>query len=400
MNIRRGLVVLMMLAACTAVFAFGSREMYQGEDPAKLTVELSADGRSVVAVPEGYEAGGNCLDGAPIIKRIPIEKEVDGVWLANIEYRVNADGSLVSIEEAKDAIISGVTAELDPELIDNISFPLIYGDTIVIPASVDAVFPEYLKLPGDYDILLSEGNETFEVIDGVLYDKTKDELVFIFDNTPRLSSSFREIPLVIPEGTRSIGKACIYSNPYIVMEHEAKPLQMMVLPDSLEYIDPEAFMNGKPVCIMVEDNDNLNIKGNLLFSDDGRTLISVISPNDDILTFSSFYYEDEDSIPMLIRHKGLDVMVNDIPEGTEVIGPFALSGIQSGFGSAIIPSSVRKIGDYAFWNARFYSILVIPDSVEEVGEGGFWGLIAHRMILDEDTYVPFDALRYSVFEDI
>ena len=56
MNIRRGVMVLLMLAACSTVFAFGTKETYQGEDPAELTVELSADGRSVATMPEGYEA--------------------------------------------------------------------------------------------------------------------------------------------------------------------------------------------------------------------------------------------------------------------------------------------------------------------------------------------------------
>ena len=110
MTLRRGMAVLVMLVACSAIFAFGSKETYQGEDPSNITVELSADGRSVVTVPEGYEAGGNCLDGAPIIERLPIEEEVDGVWLYNIEYRVNEDGSLLSLEESKDAIASVVTA--------------------------------------------------------------------------------------------------------------------------------------------------------------------------------------------------------------------------------------------------------------------------------------------------
>ena len=391
----KGMAVLVMLVACSAIFAFGSKETYQGEDPSNITVELSADGRSVVTVPEGYEAGGNCLDGAPIIERVPIEEEVDGVWLYNIEYRVNEDGSLLSLEEAKDAIASGVTAEPDPDLIDNISFPLLYGKTIVIPASADVFLPEYIETSGDNDIIISEGNETFEAIDGALYDKTKKELVFIYDNTSRLNPWGNEGSLVIPEGTRSIGKACLSSNPYLVMDREDKQLQIMTLPDSLEYIDPEAFINGKPVCIMVGDNDNLNIKGNLLFSEDGRTLITVLSPTDDILTFGSLYAEYEDDIPQLVRHKYLDVMVEDIPEGTEVIGPFALSGIQSESGSTIIPSSVRKIGDYAFWNARFSDTLVIPDSVEEVGECCFWGLDARQISISEDTYVPYDAFRYS-----
>ena len=100
MTLRRGMAVLVMLVACSAIFAFGSKETYQGEDPSNITVELSADGRGVVTVPEGYEAGGNCLDGAPIIERMPIEDEGNGVALYNIKYRVNPDGSLLSIDEA------------------------------------------------------------------------------------------------------------------------------------------------------------------------------------------------------------------------------------------------------------------------------------------------------------
>ena len=53
---QKGVMVLLMLAACSTVFAFGTKEAYQGEDPAELTVELSADGRSVATMPEGYEA--------------------------------------------------------------------------------------------------------------------------------------------------------------------------------------------------------------------------------------------------------------------------------------------------------------------------------------------------------
>ena len=349
------MAMLMVIALCCTAVAFGS-------DTEATVLQLSDDGRSIVSeIPSGYEYDGNhCLDGYPIIYKL-------GEHGGREAYRVNPDGSLFPMAKAKDAI-------------DTISFPFIEGSRIMIPANATVFLPEYITEPWRYDVIISEGNETFEIIDGVLYDKTKAELVFIFTDgqkpaTGTVTFNIANMETVmVPEGIRSIGKACLLADPD---DTRLSHLEEIVLPDSLEYIDPEAFINGKPSAIFTKDNKNLNIVDGMILSEDGKTLITVTLPGD------NGEYRNERPY------------VEAIPEGVEVIGPFALSYIWAENGDDFIPESVRKIDRYAFWSTSIFPSLTIPEGVEEIGYRCFQGAWIPEIIM----YCSNADIDPDAFED-
>ena len=369
MKLKRLIAVLIVITLCTTLFAFGSKEKPSEKEP-DVILQLSEDGRSIIGeIPMGYENDGDhCLDGYPLIYKL--SKNEKGIETRE-KYRVNPDGSLLSMEEAGASL-------------DTISFPIIIGGNIIIPAEADVFLPEYITVPYEYDVIIMEGNKTFEIIDGVLYDKTKDELVFIFTNgqnptTETVSFNFANMQtLIVPEGIKSIGKACLLAAPD---NAQLSQLEIMVLPDSLEYIDPEAFINGKPSAIFTKDNKNLNIVDGMILSEDGKLLISVITPDDNG------------------EYQNVRAYVDKIPDGVEVIGPFALSYVWTENGENFIPPSVRKIDKYSFWYTYIFPTLVIPESVEEIGYRSFQGawipeirMFCSKATIDPDAFEDAEAI--------
>ena len=71
-----------------------------------------------------------------------------------------------------------------------------------------------------------------------------------------------------------------------------------------------------------------------------------------------------------------------IPEGAEEIleGAFYKSGIRDDLRSVSIPSSVKKIGDFSFWNCTGLREAVIPDGVKVIGQVAFSGCTALRTV--------------------
>ena len=71
-----------------------------------------------------------------------------------------------------------------------------------------------------------------------------------------------------------------------------------------------------------------------------------------------------------------------IPEGAEEIleGAFYKSGIRDDLRSVSIPSSVKKIGDFSFWNCTGLREAVILDGVKVIGQVAFRGCTALRTV--------------------
>ena len=61
-----------------------------------------------------------------------------------------------------------------------------------------------------------------------------------------------------------------------------------------------------------------------------------------------------------------------IPDSVTEIGEYAFKYCSS-LTSVVIPSSVTKIGCFAFWGCRSLTSVIIPDSVTEIGNGAFEG---------------------------
>ncbi|MBR5759064.1 MAG: leucine-rich repeat protein [Thermoguttaceae bacterium] len=126
----------------------------------------------------------------------------------------------------------------------------------------------------------------------------------------------------------------------------AEALKTIVIPESVREIK-----GGFAGCASLEafevseNNPNFRAIDGVIFSKDGKTLVAVPAK----------------------RVQGAYA----VPEGVEVIGPYAFSELKS-LTSIVIPESVKEIGDGAFYGCYQLSALDIPKNVEKIGAGAFF----------------------------
>ena len=78
-----------------------------------------------------------------------------------------------------------------------------------------------------------------------------------------------------------------------------------------------------------------------------------------------------------------------VPDSVTKIGDYAFYGC-TGLSTIILPNSVTEIGDYAFYGCTGLSTIVLPNSVTEIGDYAFYGL---------GSVVISDSVAKKVFGD-
>ena len=179
----------------------------------------------------------------------------------------------------------------------------------------------------------------------------------------------------IPETVRSIGKRAFSDSGITGMELPAgiksigngvfgdcKNLSTITIPDSLEVIEGSSFAGCSSLeeIRVSEGNSCLKVLDGVLFSADGRTI--VLYPR---------------------NRKQTEF---EIPEGTEVIGPYAFES-SSFLEKVILPQSLTDIGEYAFYNCEKLTELNSVGKLNYIGVSAFSlcpGL-AEEMLPDAET---------------
>ena len=149
---------------------------------------------------------------------------------------------------------------------------------------------------------------------------------------------------------------------HFIHQGDCKNLSTITIPDSLEVIEGSSFAGCSSLeeIRVSEGNSSLKVLDGVLFSADGRTI--VLSPRNRKLT----EYE--------------------IPEGTEVIGPYAFES-SSFLEKVILPQSLTDIGEYAFYNCEKLTELNSVGKLNYIGVSAFSlcpGL-AEEMLPDAET---------------
>ena len=140
--------------------------------------------------------------------------------------------------------------------------------------------------------------------------------------------------IVIPDSVTSIGDWAFWG---------CESLSSLVIPDSVTSIGDWAFWGCESLKYISIPKSVICLNGNPFFKWDGK--LECLSPN--------FIYED-------------DVLFNK--DKSKIIAFRDKNAT-----SYVIPDSVTRIEDYAFWNCRFLSNIVIPDGVTSIGVCAFSG---------------------------
>ena len=164
--------------------------------------------------------------------------------------------------------------------------------------------------------------------------------------------------LTIPDTVETIGDRALYSVPIPVS-----------LPASLKHLGSEACAHYGPL------HDELVIPGSLesmsygAFSQIavGRYVINGESGHFSVRE-GSLYSADGKELIAAATGRGTAFTV---PEGTEVIWPYAFSG--SRITDIALPSSVREIGPNAFYGCSYLRQVDLSEGLEVIGERAFYG---------------------------
>lgn len=141
----------------------------------------------------------------------------------------------------------------------------------------------------------------------------------------------------------------------IIVSDQIGDTSVALIPDAQAAIDPFRFII-----------DGVNYRIN----EDDTTTVSITSlPN---------IFEDTLYIPREVEYQGNTFVVTGIDWGQNN------QNIRASFSHAIIPNTIKKIGNYAFEGCTALSTLTIPNTVTSIGDDAFKGCLALKELIFED----------------
>ena len=174
--------------------------------------------------------------------------------------------------------------------------------------------------------------------------------------------------------------------------HDA--LKNIIIPDSVSFIDEEAFFVCLNLVSIVVDKNNKeykSIEGNL-YTKDGKVLIkyvagkkekSFIIPNSVTSIGKAAFAGGRSLVDIVIPNNVADIADEafigcsslasiSIPDGVTSIGEKVFFNCH-GLRAVIMPNSIKSIGSYAFFDCNSLRNIIIPDSVTSIAMQAFKG---------------------------
>lgn len=275
-----------------------------------------------------------------------------------------------------------------PENLEEIGFQAFAGthlSEINIPAGVENITPEMFEMNANLkNIYVSDNNETYKDIDGVLYSKDGKTIVIF----PATHGSDYEIP----EGVTTIGDAAFLY---------AIDLNEVVIPDTVTTIGQSAFEGCYNLGVIEIPNSVTSIGVQALATNkwDGTDVIFDAN-NKNFCTEDGIVYQLKNGVKTAIiegkHYNGSPYLV--IPEGVTSIYDLAFIGTrETGITHVIMPSTMRDIGEsvfqsvlsleyvklndglttiprQAFYECQFLETIIIPASVNKIERYAFEGI--------------------------
>ncbi|MBR4753369.1 MAG: leucine-rich repeat domain-containing protein [Thermoguttaceae bacterium] len=164
--------------------------------------------------------------------------------------------------------------------------------------------------------------------------------------------------LTIPEGVEVIADSAFdhLSEAWgVAPKINSTGLRTIVVPASLKEIARRGFRDCR--CLeafeVAEDNPNFCSIDGVLYSKDGKTLLSVPEA--------------------IVRSASIDHETGDVVEPIVFVDDSSFHPVRRIKGSFVVPDGVETIGSYAFCNCSSLTSIVLPDSVKEIAPCAFYG---------------------------
>ena len=246
-------------------------------------------------------------------------------------------------------------------LIDGCFLSNLYLQTIYIPETVrmvsSAIFEKCLDLA---DINVDANNQDYTSIDGILYDKSKTELLKV---PPKSAVT----DLDLPDTVTAISKSAL---------SKCSSLKNVTIPSSVTNIEKTVFTdcNNLENINAAAENEYYTSIGGILY-DKNKTVLMAVPKKSPVTKLD---------LPNTIETIGEDVAAKCI-NLTEVIFPKSLRVIEdnafdgcSNLEYADLNDGLTQIGSFAFNTCEKLNMTKIPKTVTDIGSFAFWATLAEQ----------------------
>ncbi len=262
----------------------------------------------------------------------------------NTEIKIN-DGTKV-ISSSAFWCCSRLTSIIIPDSVTRIGNDAFFGTSltsVTIPKGVTSIDDFAFSCCTDLTKFnVSENNENYASVDGVLFNKEKNCLVLY----PNGKSDKKYI---IPDSVKAINR-CAFNN--------CTELTEITIPDSVTNIEDFAFYGCTNLKSIEIPNTITDIKDGMFF---GCSALTSISIPDSVTNIEEYAFWNCTGLTEIT-----------IPNSVTNIGDNAFSGC-TGLTEIIIPDSVISIKAYAFKNCTGLTEMEMPDSVTSIEMDAFSG---------------------------
>ena len=337
-------------------------------DDGTLNIPATIDGKPVVEIAEYALAPLMNPDVLDRVDHIVVPATVrtiekHGLSLPGVPIKVDPDNPNYSSDEvgalfdkAQTLLISYPSSvELSEYRIPNTVVhiaPVAFADcesleTVYIPASVATIEPDaFLNSP--FQLEVDSDNPTFSSIDGVLFNKNQTTILRYPPTAPFETYA-------IPETVTKVDSGAFES---------CNILSKVVLPASVEQIEPAAFFGRNLSFEVDEDNPNFRSISGLLFDKSGETLLLSLLEETEIPDGTKRIADRAFSV-----YNSTEAI--HIPASVETIGESAFSSYLDLKTLTFSGAALRSIGAYAFYDCVSLTSVVLPNSVRAIGEKAF-----------------------------
>ena len=223
------------------------------------------------------------------------------------------------------------------------------AQTINLPSTLEYLHGGCVDSYNLQNFNVPESNEYYKSENGYLYSKDGKQLVWVSPTKSVVeinekvesieTQAIRKLTylteLIIPDNVTTIAYRAF---------DRLYELKKIKIGKKVKNLDPgfKLYISSNPSIEIDSENPNYKVENNLILTKDGKEVITIVNFSDTQIV---------------------------VPEGVEKIGELAFE--HSSANTIILPSTLKEIGEGAFYSLDNITEIEIPSSVETIGNGAF-----------------------------